>query len=224
MTGSVRCGMTEKERNFDMNFDRTEWIGNWENFELYFTDTDPLMCQAWEAAENATREKKKNLITAWLFRNGAKRFWMEGCYTITKENKKQLGGLLISAAGENNVSIEWLDTNRECLGIYEYGLDTVVENGLERKTNYLLYAPDAPADCPFRYVLSMPPMPEREAKNHGGLISHFHFQFASSKAQILKENGKLKKPHWYATMCDREATMQQRCNIVRALHQLPELQ
>ena len=57
-------------------------------------------------------------------------------------------------------------------------------------------------------------------KLKGGLISHLHFQFASTREQMIKENGKLKKPHWYATMCDADATMQQRCNIVRALHKL----
>lgn len=42
-----------------MRFDRTEWIGNWENFELYFTDTDPAMCKAWEDAETAIPLQRK---------------------------------------------------------------------------------------------------------------------------------------------------------------------
>ena len=64
-------------------------------------------------------------------------------------------------------------------------------------------------------------MPEHAEKEKGGLISHLHFQFGRKKEQIVKSNGKLRKPHWYATMCDADATTLQRCNIVRALHKLP---
>ena len=93
----------------------------------------------------------------------------------------------------------------------------------DRKSNenYLLHAENAPQDDPFAYLLSMPPMPEHAEKEKGGLISHLHFQFGRKKEQIVKSNGKLRKPHWYATMCDADATMLQRCNIVRALHKLP---
>ena len=63
-------------------------------------------------------------------------------------------------------------------------------------------------------------MPEHEEKNRGGLISHLHFQYASGRNMLIKANGKLKNPHWYATMCDRDAALLQRCNIVRAMHKL----
>lgn len=206
-----------------MEFDRTEWIGNWENFELYFTDQNPAMCRAWEDAEIATKERKKNMISAFLFRNGAKQFWIDGCYTITDENKVRLGGWHVTPVGgedSQDISVEWLDENQNSLGTYVYTLDTVLEKGLEGKENYLLYAEDAPSDSPFRYLLSMPPMPDHAEKLKGGLICHLHFQFAGTKEQIIKSNGKLRKPHWYATMCDADVTMLQRCNIVRALHKL----
>lgn len=215
--------LSGKERNRlenRMRFDRTEWIGNWENFELYFTDTDPAMCKAWEDAETATKNRKKDIVSAFLFRHGAKQFWMDGCYTITKENPIRLGGCHVSPVNEEDMSVEWLDENQKSLGTFTYALDMVLEKGLEDKENYLLYAKEAPENCPFRYLLSMPPMPEHSEKLKGGLISHLHFQFASTREQMIKENGKLKKPHWYATMCDADATMQQRCNIVRALHKL----
>ena len=203
-----------------MKFDRTQWLGNWENFELYFTDTDPAMCRAWEDAEFATKNRKKDMVSAFLFRHGAKQFWMDGCYTITKENKVKLGGWRICPVEHEGVSVEWLDENKNSLGTFVYTLDTILEKGLEGKENYLLYAKDAPENSPFRYLLSMPPMPDHSEKLNGGLICHLHFQFGSAKEQIVKTNGKLKKPHWYATMCDADATMLQRCNIVRALHKL----
>ena len=55
-----------------MNFDRSEWIGNWENFELYFTDDAPAMVRSWEDAEKSVKENKNGLISAILFRHGAK--------------------------------------------------------------------------------------------------------------------------------------------------------
>lgn len=43
-------------------------------------------------------------------------------------------------------------------------------------------------------------MPQRDAKENGGLLSHLHFQSASSVDKLLN-NGKLCKPMRYAIMC-----------------------
>ena len=173
-----------------MGFDRKEWIGNWENFELYFTDLDPAMCRAWADAEREIRERKMDLISSILFRHGAKQFWMDGCYTVTEENKVRLGGWHVKPAGENDISVEWLDEAGKSLGCYIYTLDMVLPKGLESKENYLLHAENAPQDSPFAYLLSMPPMPEHAEKEKGGLISHLHFQFGRKKEQITAfQNG-----------------------------------
>ena len=66
----------------------------------------------------------------------------------------------------------------------------------------------------------MEPMPHRKEKNKGGLLSHFHFQHASSWSELI-ENDKLKNIWWYATMCDKDSTTEQRCNVVRAMYMLP---
>ena len=203
-----------------MDFDTKEWLGNWENFELYFTDGSPAMVRSWEDAEKAVKENKNGLISAILFRHGAKRFWQDACYTVNKENPTMLGGWNIAPSGANDIIIDWIAADGKSLGHYEYGLDMVVEKGLEGKPNFLLKAKNAPEGCPFRYMLSMPPMPEHEEKNRGGLISHLHFQYSSDRDMLVKVNGKLRHPHWYATMCDRDATLLQRCNIVRAMHKL----
>ena len=168
-----------------MGFDRKEWIGNWENFELYFTDLDPAMCRAWADAEREIRERKMDLISSILFRHGAKQFWMDGCYTVTEENKVRLGGWHVKPAGENDISVEWLDEAGKSLGCYIYTLDMVLPKGLESKENYLLHAENAPQDSPFAYLLSMPPMPEHAEKEKGGLISHLHFQFGRKKAALV---------------------------------------
>lgn len=154
-----------------MGFDRKEWIGNWENFELYFTDLDPAMCRAWADAEREIRERKMDLISSILFRHGAKQFWMDGCYTVTEENKVRLGGWHVKPAGENDISVEWLDEAGKNLGCYIYTLDMVLPKGLESKENYLLHAENAPQDSPFAYLLSMPPMPEHAEKEKGGLTA-----------------------------------------------------
>lgn len=198
-------------------FKKEDYIGNWKNFELYFTDTNPIMVQAWCDAENAIKTKKKNLIEKILYRKGAKQFWIDYCYTITKENKVQLGGLMISPSIRSDLSIEWFNKDQKIIAKHNYTLDTIVEEGLEKKVNYLLKS-DTSIDNPFHYVLLMPPMPERDAKNNGGLISHFHFQFSNKKENILKSDNKLKQPHWYATMCDGDCRIEQERDIVLALH------
>lgn len=201
-----------------MHFDRAEWLGNWENFELYFDDPDPAMRSAWQDAEEAVRNRKKDPVSAFLFRHGAKRFWQDACATRTKESPLCLGGWRVEPSGEGDVTIAWYDDEGKTLGAWRYTVDSVLENGLEKKPNLLLFAPDAAPTCPYRYVLTMPPMPARREKEAGGLISHLHFQFSAEKFNIVKPNGRLQKPHWYATMCDGDATMLQRCRIVRALH------
>lgn len=205
-----------------MQFDRTEWLGNWENFELYFDDPDPAMRAAWQDAEEAVRTRKKDPVSAFLFRHGAKRFWQDACFTHTKETPSRLGGWRVEPSGEDGVTITWYDDAGKPLGSWRYGVEAVLEKGLEGKPNFLLFAQDAASDCPYRYVLTMPPMPARSEKEAGGLISHLHFQFSAEKSGIVRPNGRLRRPHWYATLCDADATMAQRCRIVRALHGIAE--
>lgn len=204
-----------------MEFDRTEWLGEWENFELYFTSAAPALQSAWQAAEQAVRTQKKDLVSAMLFRNGAKRFWQDACYTQTLTSPRRLGGWSIAPCGERDVTITWRDDTGCELGAWSYTLDTVLEKGLEGKPNFLLFAPDTAPDCPYRYMLTMPPMPARTEKDHGGLIAHLHFQFAAQRSDLIRPNGSLRHKHWYATMCDGDATLLQKCNIVLALHKLP---
>lgn len=209
------------EQHTGMTYDRNAYIGRWKNFELYFTDPDPAMQAAWEEAEKVTRDKKKNLISHWLFRHGAKRFWMDACYTVTRENPVQLGGWEITAAGGSGVHIVWKDADGQVLADGIYALDTIVPEGLERKPNFLLRATMISRDSPFRYLLLMPPMPERTAEDEGGLLSHLHFQYAARREELLRGQ-RLRQPHWYATMCDADATTAQEVAIVRVLHGITE--
>jgi len=196
-----------------MEFRRNEWIGSWINFESCIYSEERVMKQCWEEAEAAAKAVP-------MFKNGVKAFWAAACNTINEENKCRLGGWEILPA-EDGMEIEWTDTEGESLGKYRYVLDRIVEKGLEAKENFLFRAKDASADCPFRYLLAMEPMPERSAKEKGGLISHLHFQYASSVDLLVKE-GKLCRPTWYATMCDAKSDLLDHCNIVRALHHLPK--
>lgn len=203
-----------------MTYCRDAWLGAWENFENYFTDENPAMIQSWVDAEASIKKNKKSLLSAFLFRKGAKRFWQDACYTTTKENPQKLFGWNVTASGAENLLITWLGEGEEVLGSFEYHLDEILPKGLESRENFLFAALDAPKGSPFTYLLSMEPFPEREAKKQGGLISHLHFQYASDREMLLKKNGRLRVPHWYATMCDGDATLLQRCNIIRAMHKL----
>lgn len=198
-----------------MNF--KEFVGNWENFENYFVDESMPMKKAWQDAETAIKTQKKNLIASFLYRKGAMNFWKEACYTLTKENKTKLDSLIIDE--ENNMlHIKWFAENKTLLGDYTYKLDSVIAKGLEGKENYLFAAKE---DSCFKWLLLMEPMPHKNEKENGGMIAHFHFQFSSLKENLIKGNGSLKIPFWYATMCDKDVTLLQKCNIVLALHKLP---
>lgn len=193
-----------------------ELVGNWENFENYFDDPSYAMQKAWKEAEKATADQKKNLISKYLFRHGAKAFWQSACYTVNKENKTKLGSLVISKEGDA-LLISWKDSQDQEISTFEYVFDSVIEKGLEGKENYLFKTTE---NSPFKWVLFMEPFPERNAKENGGMISHFHFQYASKKELLVNSKGKLKNSHWYATMCDKDVSMLQRCNIVLALHKV----
>ena len=169
------------------------------------------MKQCWSDAEAVAS-------TMPMFKNGVKCFWETACNTVNSENPTRLGGWNIGPA-EECLEIEWFDENGGSLGKYRYVIAEVIEKGLEAKPNFLFKADETSESCPFRYLLAMEPMPERSARNSGGLLSHFHFQYASSVDLILKD-GKLCNPMWYATMCDGDGTLLEQCNIIRVLHHI----
>lgn len=195
-----------------MELIQNEWIGAWINFESYIYSDNPYMIRCWEEAEQVA----KNIP---MFKGSAKSFWAMACNTINEENAIRLSGWKIRKSGEG-LEIQWIGENSESLGKQHYELKEIVSKGLEAKENFLFEAVDAPQGWPFRYLLAMAPMPERSAKDTGGLLSHLHFQYASSTEKLM-ENGKLENPLWYATMCVCEGTLLDRCNIIRALHRLP---
>lgn len=194
-----------------MEFKQNEWNGRWVNFESYIYSNEPNMKKCWEEAEEVASAMP-------MFRNGVKKFWETACNTINSENPIRLGGWNVTAA-ENGMTIEWLDENGAVIGKYHYTIARVVEKGLEAKPNFLFYADEAPESCPFRYMLAMEPMPERTSRSSGGLLSHMHFQYASS-SDLLVKDGQLCNPMWYATMCDGKGSLLEQCNIVRSMHRL----
>lgn len=191
-----------------------EFEGTWENFENYFEDEDSNMIKAWDDSELAIQNKKKNIIETMLYKDGVKSFWKKACYTTSKDNTKPLDSLQITTYNEQLI-IEWFSSNKESLGKYTYTLHSQIEHGLEGKVNYLF---ESDIQSPFKYILLMEPFPLKEEKSN--LISHFHFQYASNIEELIKQN-KLVHKHWYATMCEGNVTMLERCNIVLALHKLP---
>jgi len=194
-----------------MEWKQSEWLGEWINFESLIFSKEPAMKKCWAEAEQAAAGMP-------MFRGGAAAFWTAACNTVNGENPVRLGGWNIQPK-DGNLEIAWLDEGGEILCAYDYAIAEILEKGLEGKPNFLFRAENAPENSPFRYLLAMEPMPERDAAAHGGLLSHLHFQFASSQEKLLVD-GKLANPMWYATMCAK-GTMLQYCNIVRALHRLP---
>lgn len=157
-----------------------------------------------------------------MFREGAKAFWQKACVTTSPENPSPLGGWNITPAEEDKLCIEWTDASGAPLGKAVYHPETVLPKGLEGKENLLFVAEDVPQSWPFRCLLAMEPMPPRTARQNGGLLSHLHFQYASSPEKLFDpERGTLRDPMWYATMCDGDGSLPEQCNIVLALHHLP---
>lgn len=199
-----------------MEWNKTEWVGAWENFENYIYSENQSMTETWKEAEAASR---KHPGLAKMFANGCKAFWQTACNTVTDKNPVRIGAWEVKET-VSGLEIEWFDTEENSLGKAEYIADGILEKGLEGKANLRLFAENAPKEWAFRCLLLMSPMPKREEKLSGGLLSHFHFQFGAAWNELI-ENEKLKKTMWYATMCDRDAEEVQKCNIVRALHKLP---
>lgn len=115
-----------------------------------------------------------------------------------------------------------------------YRLDHAIARGLEGKPCLVFHAIDAPAgrvagrggEDPFRVLIATEPMPGRRTHAKGGLLSHLHFQYASSEGRLLRGRGvgaRIRHRLWYPTMVDAHGDETDRCNVVRALHGLPAL-
>lgn len=200
-----------------MEYHSNDWLGRWQSFEQYLTSTDPCLNRAWQEAEEAAASMKMP-----MFRGGVRNFWQRACVTTSPENPHPLSGWNITPEAEEKLCIEWLDADGSSLGKAVYHLETILEKGLEGKENALFVAESVPENWPFRCLLAMEPMPPRTARREGDLLSHLHFQYASSPELLFHaEDSTLCNPMWYATMCDGDGTLLEQCNIVRALHHLP---
>lgn len=199
-----------------MNLNVVDWVGEWENFELWIDSEEPEVAAAWTEVEAALAAMPPQV--AAMFGGDPRAFWRAACATATASSPR-LGGWRVGAAGEE-LRFEWLADDGSSLGEASYALDRAVEKGLEGKPNLLLRAVDAPEDWPFAWLLLMEPMPARTAREEGGLLAHTHFQFAADSAQLVAADGTLANPRWYATMCDAARTPSERVRVIRALHRL----
>lgn len=199
-----------------LEFKLTDWIGKWDNFSNYIESEDRYLVCTWEEADEAGKKM------GGAFAMGVKKFWGMACDTALGGYPEKITGwnITIPDSGEKeSIHVEWIGKSDEVLFEGTYRVDEIVANGLEKKECFLF---KTSAESPFKYLLAMKPMPEREARLSGGLISHLHFQFAASK-EVLVNGDSLVNNRWYPTMCDGEADLLEKCNIVRALHRMPKL-
>ena len=105
-----------------------------------------------------------------------------------------------TAVGETNddtdattgavIRIEWFAEDNTSLDTYDYRLDHVIAHGLEGSPTFVFTTDDPnAADSPFRWLLTIAPLPSRKAFAEGGLLSHLHFQYAND-LHTLVSNGK----------------------------------
>ena len=199
-----------------MNFHAEDWLGDWVNFESMIESSQPALDKTWQETEEMVRSVPP---LAKMFGGSAKDFWKKTCSTITSENTVCLAGCHVEKA-EEGIMMTWYAAGQKNLGQYRYTVQSVLAKGLEGKDNYIFFAPDAPDNWPFRYVIAMEPLPERSALANGGLMSHIHFQFAS-RLDALTDGSHLVRPMWYPTLCDGAGSLLDQCNVVRAMHKLP---
>lgn len=195
-----------------MNYQQKDWLGSWQNFESYINSTAPALQQAWAEAEKAAAAMP-------MFQAGVRTFWRRACSTALAG--PVLGGWQVEAANAQDLQITWLDTEHQPLDRAVYYYTGTLEKGLEGKPCAKFETAGALQNSQFRCLLAMPPMPERTARAHGGLLSHLHFQYAAAWTALIGTDGKLSHPMWYPTLCDGSGTLLEQCNIVRAMHHLP---
>ncbi|KAB7790621.1 hypothetical protein [Bifidobacterium leontopitheci] len=184
----------------------------------------------WRWACRTTCRKNRSPIGGWRIsaaedgRQPTEEPLAEGTGSASCSEEPPLGKPTGSAYGQPAFRLAWLGSDGGTLGEYRYLLDHMIDRGLEGKPCYVFHAVDAPEGSPFRVLVAMDPMPERGELARGGLLSHLHFQYGISERAVLRGVGaaaRLRHRMWYPTMCADEGTLLDRCNIVRALHQLP---
>ncbi len=184
-----------------------KWCGEWINFEEFIDNQNEHMKKSWDEAEMFCNKMP-------MFSHGVKAFWKMACNSTNQENTEVIKKWIIQTSGDN-LEIEWIFENKMFKDIYHY--QETITSGLENKENYLFVGEK---ESPFKYVLSMEPMPTKEEYQNGGLLPHLHYQYASKLENLY--DGSLKNKNWYPTMVYNEnTTLLEQCNIVRALHHLP---
>ena len=177
-----------------MNYQQKDWLGSWQNFENYLVSTAPAMQACWTQAEEAAKALP-------MFQAGVKTFWQRACGTALAG--PVLGGWQIEAANAQDLRIIWLDAAGQPLDSAVYHFTGALEKGLEGKVCAKFETAGALQHPQFRCLLAMPPMPERTARAHGGLLSHLHFQYAAGWTALVGTDGKLSHPCWSsATLCE----------------------
>lgn len=262
------------EPTAQITLDPADWVGNWENFELWLDSKNPNLVSAWEGVERAIADGSLPSRAASIFGDNPREFWRPTVTTIANGNTARLSAWHIEANCDTKtletattssdmtsldssnkddedepqtIRITWLAEDGSDLGSAQYGLDHVIERGLEGKPSLLLRAvdttiklPDAnaisrtdtnhtpttdtgtadAAAWPFRWLLTMEPMPDRRERENGGLLAHTHFQFAAQADGIVTTEDTLTNPRWYATMCDEARNDAERIQMIRAVHGL----
>lgn len=190
-----------------MEFEQSAWLGCWVNFETCIDSEEPAIKQCWADAETAQTP---------MFQHSVKNFWHMVCSTVNSENSVPLWGWRIESA-DPGIRITWIDAREMVLGTASYIHSSTIMKGLEARPNVLFAATDAPAEWPFRYLLTTVPtsrMPEADS------LPYIQFQFGSHINHLLVD-GTLCQPTWCATMYAADGSLLERCNLIRRFHGLP---
>ena len=191
-----------------------QFVGEWLNFEYFIDSEDENMKKTWQEVEEHVQQG--NIP---MFKHGARNFWRQVCDTSRRYPGLNMKVCKIHV-DDSAIYFEFINNQGQSLGLYAYEVDSIVEKGLEGKNNYLFVSKEAKDDYPFKYILAMDPLPEKKAAFNGGILRHIHFQFATTKDELIDDTNHLVHPMEYPTLCEADSTDLERYNIVRALHRL----
>jgi len=89
-------------------------------------------------------------------------------------------------------------------------------SGLEGGVTYGFEAQGAIADEQFRYLVLMEPGYDGD----GSIAAHYHFRYgADGFDELFTGDNK----YWYPTMCDAGATLEEQCNVLKAMFKLSDI-
>lgn len=179
----------------DLSLDRWNHEPGWISFITYIDSTESKLVSLWQQAAD------KNNMDVEQFKG----IWRSFCEIGNDIETIKVNGNVITAYRHDN-SVVFSNT---------YVCTDKIMNGLEGDVTYGFEAQGEVADEQFRYLVMMEPGYDGD----GSIAAHFHFRYGADGFDALFTGA---NNYWYPTMCDAGASLEEQCNVLKAMFQLSE--